>query len=350
MRKISHFILLFVFLNICTVSLADITTEPDKSHLLRQKMIEKWRALQTGMTTSQVRNILGNPKLILGGSHASYWFYQKLPVSASGPNFIRIKDKGNKRGKPGAKHILSDINGVRHGVIFFKAASVIDEIYKSYDDTVLELKKEHEFLIEKMQRARNHNREQRLKYNNIINKEKSFQRVQKSIDERYSESLDNAEKDLHKQLKNIRKGGNLQLLPLELNMILQPDWKKPKTLKKTNKMQKIKKAKEKWLEPIRWRRLRMNMSLKQVHTIIGHPRESISDIKGTREYYGDVPGYGELLFSARDDLKTYLSFWIEPFWPDPEGQRVPAEILPFVPKPEEVEKQTQNISTTTLSP
>jgi outer membrane protein assembly factor BamE (lipoprotein component of BamABCDE complex) len=68
----------------------------------------------------------------------------------------------------------------------------------------------------------------------------------------------------------------------------------------------------KWCLPRNWQQLKINMTVNQVHRLLGPPEKS----EYGKECYGGVSGYGELYFSARSgrNPEERLDSWTEPSW------------------------------------
>ncbi|MHC4365451.1 MAG: hypothetical protein ACYSTJ_08295, partial [Planctomycetota bacterium] len=103
----------------------ELTRREESSARQKETTIKKWRRLEEGMTQGHVRRILGEPKLIQGGSHECIWFYQDLPVSNAKPSFLF--KKGGQQIKVVTRHgtivervAVSDVGGVKDGIVFFE--------------------------------------------------------------------------------------------------------------------------------------------------------------------------------------------------------------------------------------
>jgi hypothetical protein len=122
------------------------------------------------------------------------------------------------------------------------------------------------------------------------------------------------------RIKRLRNGPRSPVFILKFSK--QPDWDQyedmPANKKPFRKKERPTRATEKWKIPLRWRRLKINMTVEQVHTMLGEPEKNETNVRETREYYGDVPSHGELCFTVRPDSQEYLDSWVEPFWPAAE--------------------------------
>ena len=134
---------------------------------------------------------------------------------------------------------------------------------------------------------------------------------------RYETNIKKADKRYNAKVKHLTLATRSPVFILK--SFNQPDWGRCKDMLVNKKARRIKERPtrlvEKWKTPVRWRKLKINMTVKQVHALLGEPEKSKTDAEGTREYYGDAAGHGELYLSTRSDLKEYLDSWTEPFWP-----------------------------------
>ena len=58
-------------------ALLETSSKSKISHSEKWKNRSLWRQLKVGMTKYQVRNLLGEPRKIDGGSTLTYWYYSK---------------------------------------------------------------------------------------------------------------------------------------------------------------------------------------------------------------------------------------------------------------------------------
>ncbi len=297
----------------------EIELEKREKHLRfqKKKTIKGWRQLKPAMTEKQVQKILSRPKLIQSGSHECVWFYQDIPVSNSRVKYTYryIRDEYGKIIKTIITGI-SNVGEVKCGIVFFEAKSIdsliAEEKAKRYNAILEERAKCHKAIASyHVPRIRNYGgpwrdppdaREKRAK-------------VEEAIWKRYGEAVKKIENDYNRRVKKLRH--NPRPPEFALRFFNQPDWNRFGELSADKETSRIKTEKpvHKWKEPKRWRKLKINMSVKQVNAILGELEGSITRVEGTVKCYGDVPGHGELFFPAHSDLEEYLDSWIEPFWP-----------------------------------
>jgi hypothetical protein len=134
---------------------------------------------------------------------------------------------------------------------------------------------------------------------------------------RYEGAKREIENRYNTRVKSLKEGRNPRLPIFVLRFFNQPDWSQIEYLltRENACMITAKDAKDKWDLPHKWRKLKINMTVNEVHRLLGQPERSETNVQGRKEYYGDVSGHGELYFSARSNLEECLDSWIEPFWP-----------------------------------
>lgn len=326
----------------------ELARQKNRLELQEQREIKKWRELKPGMTEKQVQKLLGRPQLIQGGSDECIWFYQDLPVS--------------------------NVENVEYGIVCFEAKSVesltaeegakrkqaIEEaeaqrnkaIAKEHEDyeKLIEKRREKAIATRKVPKRRGttviihrtpesdkatatpkvpkpstpmvvHKRSKPTVSRNAPKRDLAERRDKliKRKETRYETYVKRAEDNYNTQVKR------LTLAPRSPVFILksfnQPDWDRCEDILAKRRPLRIgERPTEEWKMPLRWRKLKINMTVKQVHVLLGDPERTKTNVQGRKEYYGNVPGHGELLFASRSDLKEYLDSWVEPFWPAVERQ------------------------------
>lgn len=397
----------------------EIELARQKKHLQFQKelKIKRWRQLKVGMTEKQVQKILGRPKLIQAGSHECVWFYQDIPLSNALVKYIYEKDS---MGRTVREIGISNVGEAKHGIVLFEAkslGSLIDEEETKRDRAIAEIKEEREKrdrairdgdrafraigeaeqargpwgrrsatydrkaieAIAKAEQARAE-AEQAAKRNRGRGRrqirsrdERRPQRATRSRHETRDEiparqrrensyktvSPTKVENYYSMQVKRLKESPRSPVF--ELRFFNQPDWNRFEALLAKKKPQTIKSEKpmDKWKNPPRWKKLlKINMTVQQVRALLGEPERSQSGVGGKTSYYGNIPGHGELYFSARSDLGDYLDLWIEPFWPAVEKslidikvkhQTTAKQVTPVTYEIVESENQSHKAMTKSLS-
>lgn len=319
-----------------------LARKKNRLELRKQREIKKWRKLKSDMTEKQVQKLLGRPKLIQGGSDECVWFYQDLPVS--------------------------NAESVEYGIVCFEAKSVesliakeaakrkqaIAEAAAQRDKAIAKEHKDYEKLTEKRDKraTATHKVPKRRRTTRITHgapesdKATATRKVPKpstptvhkhskptvsrnaperDLAERRNKLIKRKETRYETYVKMADDSYNTQvkrlmLAPRSPVFILksfnQPDWDRCEDILAKRRPLRIgERPTEKWKRPLRWRKLKINMTVKQVHVLLGEPEKTETNVQRTKEYYGSVPGHGELLFASRSDSEEYLDSWIEPLWP-----------------------------------
>jgi len=302
-----------------------------KRHLESQKrlIIRRWRQLKPGMTEKQVQRTLGRPKLIQGASHECIWCYQDLPVSNAEPNFS-FRGGGAKQqvdtryGAVVEKIGVSDVGGVKNGLILFEAKSIdsiVEEKIGSVGKAIAKAKPTRDRAIARAKATRDRNLDilKEMKRRGQIGS--TFYDAQKqTIKARFDSAEQKAKDDCDRKIDMLKR--KLDLDPrspvFALKFFNQPDWNRFEDLLPAKQQAKTYANTEidKWKVPLRWRKLlKINMTPKQVYGVLGEPHTSKTTVEATREQYGHVSGHGQLYFTVRSDSEERLDSWIEPFWP-----------------------------------
>jgi hypothetical protein len=71
---------------------------------------------------------------------------------------------------------------------------------------------------------------------------------------------------------------------------------------------------KRWQVPVNWKKLKLNITDKQVHAILGEPDKSESNGRRLVLSYGGVKGFGQIILTGRSDSSLCLDYWKEPFW------------------------------------
>ena len=298
------------------VNEVELAKQEKRLELRRKAEVKKWRKLKSGMTEKQVCQILGKPKLIQSSSHECVWFYQYLPVSDAKPNFQfksggRQKEVKDRYGTVIEKVALSNVGGIRYGIAFFEAKSLeqlVAEEGAKHKKAMAEVEKIYK---ESPIRKRKGSRARQARQAAIRQRARERTRRAKQA------AIREIENNYNTRVKLLKEGRNPRLPIFVLRFFNQPDWPQIKHLltRENACMITAKDAKDKWNLPHKWRKLEINMTVNEVHRLLGQPERSETNVQGRKEYSGDVSGHGELYFSARSNLEECLDSWIEPFWP-----------------------------------
>jgi len=194
-------------------------------------------------------------------------------------------------------------------------ACLIKEEEEKRDKAIAKEKAKCEKAIAKQEEARLFNRKQKRANDMIINKEEIRDNTINRILVRYEAAVKKAYQEYDRRLKNLRH--DMRSPVFALRFFNQPDLDRFDELSANIKQTRIKLERQvdRWKKPLMWRKLKIGMTVIQVHALLGEPERSETNVEGRREHYGAVSGHGELYFPAHSDLEEYLDSWIEPFWP-----------------------------------
>lgn len=298
------------------VNEVELAKQEKRLQLRRKAEVKKWRKLKSGMTEKQVRRILRKPKLIQSGSDECTWFYQYLPN-------LNAKEKVN-------------------GTVTFKAKTIEELIAEEKAKHIKKVEKLNERFRTKRYKGRRYNGKPYYFYNTnnrdpyyysyevgytpdhyslpeirVSRRESDDRQAELAKRARFEGQFKELINDYERAVKRLsdRRGPKSPVFrSVSFN---QPDWPQIEYLLTRGNacMITAKDAKDKWNLPHKWRKLKINMTVNEVHRLLGQPERSETNMQGRKEYYGDVSGHGELYFSVCSNLEECLDSWIEPFWP-----------------------------------
>jgi len=246
---------------------------------------KKWRSLRAGMDERRVLKILGKPRLIQGGSDSTIWYYQHFPESN---------------------------NPIQKGSVHFKAKSVDDLLA---EEEALHIQKMLALIARSKASPSNYkvgqgperyslpkitHRTGRVNYELAQNRRAKFVGLFEIL-----------VVDYEKKIKQLTDDNILRQPVFVLSHFNEPEWD---TLLLPWERRHKTKPQEVWQSPLNWRKLRINMTPKQVHTILRTPVKIETKTTSTREYYGDSSEYAVTYFTVRSDTKERLALWKEPSW------------------------------------
>jgi hypothetical protein len=336
----------------------DETASPNNSQdeLVRQKkrveirkraVRRKWGKLKVGMGESEVRKILGRPKLRQGGSDACVWFYQDLPVSIADQNILGLAGMVLFEAKSLEflideasavyKEVISDAEIKRNGAIDRadeRHERDVEQEKKKYDDYSKQLQREdlkdqkrrEGFLRWRWpwwRRSRERRAERALKkFDAESAREDNIRRHRDTRGAKKRQAERIFESDL--EIANERRGRRIKRLMSEprspefqLKSFNEPNWDECEDLLvKDKEPLPKKKPKEPWMMRVAWKRLKINMKASQAYGILGEPVKMETEGDESIAQYGDTAGSGELYLVSQSDGVERLDSWVEPFWPD----------------------------------
>ncbi len=283
----------------------------------KQADISNWRKLKPGMSMSSVYSLLGRPKLKQNGSHECIWFYQDLPVDNSEPHFkyqkggesLKVKDR---YGTVTTKIGLSDVGGVRNGILFFEA--------KSLDALINEQKKVLDAAIDKKKKIRDRAianfsvpkvRHLGGAWKDPPDKQERIAAGHKTIEDTYETSIKNLNDGYIRRIKVLQN--ETRLPEFSLQFFNQPDWNRVQDMVAIADVNVN--CVEKWQNPDKWKNLKINMTIAQVEFILGKTQRKDISIESSRYYYSDANNCAMVSFVPNADAEDRLISWNEPFWP-----------------------------------
>ncbi len=273
---------------------------------------KKWRSLRKGMTKKRVQKILGKPMLVQGGSDSAIWYYQDLPglnstTTQRGSVCFKVKTIDKLLAEEEALHIQKML-----GLIARSNASPSNykagQSPESYSLPAIT----HRTRTEKqwrayLKRTKGRSRMSRPEWEEYINKKLTQNRKTKFVG-----LFEILVADYEKKVKRLTNDNILRQPVFVLSHFNEPEWDAI-LFPWERKRYKIK-PQEIWQRPLNWQKLRINMTPKQVHAILGIPAKTETKTTSTREYYGDSSKYAIIYFTVRSDTKERLALWKEPFW------------------------------------
>lgn len=297
--------------------------------------VKKWRTLKQGMTLSDVKKLLGDPKLSQASSHECFLFYQETPFFNAKPNFsyrtsskqIIDKDRyGNITDKIG----INDVGGVRNGVLVFEAKTINEFIAELHDECQQKVKKFTE-LFDKHDNTKSDFRVQKHvsgmsgssleardaeRANRLADAEDARKAADRKAAENYrSNEIDKIKNEYEGKIAVLKEDCNPRTPIYILKYFNQPDWNNMKMLLGKNiTIGNSNRLKEKQQVQINWKKLQLNMTQQQVEKLLGQSTRFESNVQGTKLFYGSEAQCGELFLSPRSDSTERLTSWTEPFW------------------------------------
>jgi hypothetical protein len=267
--------------------------------------LKKWKNLKLGMSEQHVYDLLGYPRMKLGGSQQRIWYYQRVPeVVSNGDARIKLF-------KPDCGYVLFEPVSVE---------VILERIQQSYDEMVAEKNRmfaESEESIEKIHQDNLKDIREGLSRKTVSEENERYTKAVESAKLRHEQVLRKYKKKYDQQVDELVNG-----LQRELNFVvadwLEPDMSDAASLVLTDESEDNSdndSKKEKWHVPQRWRKLQLNASESSVTMLLGLPKNMESTGSKKAMYYGDVEGYGVVIFTMTDSGVYRLSYWQEPFWP-----------------------------------
>lgn len=263
----------------------------------------KWGKLETGMAEKEVKAILKSPNCSIISSDSGTWYYQYRP-----------KLKEDKRG--GENFVEA-----KCGFVKFKTIGV-QELAARLKDS---LRKKVEKVKSTFARSKNHLRrvEGVLFSQTGIDKRRRYEggngyRSDEELrsTELQKKRLDNIYKSHEKKKKALLDG-----LAARKPIYIVSKWSKPdldniaELVNKPERNHDISfKPDKRWQVPVNWKKLKLNITDKKVHTILGEPDKTEFKGGGSVLSYGSVKGFGKIILRNRSDSSSRLDYWKEPFW------------------------------------
>jgi len=305
---------------------ASIETKPARreSRLQPQLQIKKWGRLREGMTEKQTRYILGKPNLIQGSSHKCTWFYQHLP----NPN-AEEKVNGTVTFKAKTPEQLLEEEKTEH----IKNVEKLNETYQTKlrsehrDLRICDEKSKKCYYFYRIGDGTPYYYSYEVGYTPLRYSLPEISVSRREADDRQA-MLKKALKfegqfkkfvdDYERAVKRLADGYGPRSPVFQLVSFNPPDSQiEYSSIRENACTITAQDANDKWHLPRNWRQLKINMTVNQVHRLLGQPEKSEANAQNRKEFYGDVSGYGELCFSARSgrNREERLDSWTEPFWP-----------------------------------
>lgn len=314
--KLAQFII-FWLIPLSVYANANDPNVADKAYnrRIRQRVFvetKKWRSLRAGMDERRVLKILGKPKLIQGGSDISIWHYQHLP----GPNSTTTQ-QGSVCFK--AKTI-DKLLAEEEALHVQKILDLIARSKASPSDYKVGQSLERYSLPAITHRTRTKNQwRSYLKKNKgrsrmpwLEWKEQMNIKLTQNRKAKFAGFFEILVADYEKKIKQFTDDNILRQPVFVLSHFSEPEWD-VLLFPWERKRYKIK-PQEIWQSPLNWRKLRINMTPKKVHAMLGTPAKIETNTTFTREYYGDSSEDAIIYFTVRSDTKERLASWKEPFW------------------------------------
>lgn len=314
-----------------------------------QLQIKKWGRLKEGRTEKQVLQILGKPILIQSSSDECTWFYQHLPnpnaeKKVNGTVTFKAKTLEQLIEEEKTKHIENikklnktyqtkrcedgdfTVSWTTGSHCFYETNASYRYVYYPCDDPSLRC-----ICPECRKYACRCNCPPKCDPNNLgrdphcyslpairVSRRCSDDRqamMKKAI--KYESQFKKLVNKYERTVKRLTDERGLRSPVFQLAAFNPPNWSQIEYLLTKENMCTItaQDAEDKWHLPHKWRKLKINMTVNQVHHLLGQPEKNEVNAQNRKEYYGDVSGYGELHFSARSNLEERLDSWTEPFWP-----------------------------------
>ncbi len=310
--------------NITPLDICDINIQvSNEAQKLVQKYIRRWRALKRGMTLSDVKKLLGEPKLIQCSSHECFLFYQELPTSNAIPHFafrkggkqLVIKDRyGNLTEKIG----INDVGDIRNGILVFEAKTIeesISEVKAEYNNKIKNFTETHK-KIKDGEIERNLRKPEK-----VINRSDAAERQveshkvaqEEALRIRIDSQIAQMKKECDGKIAIIQEDSEPRTPIFILKFFNQPDWNKSEMLWARSKAIG-KQSEEKLQMQINWKKLQINITQPQIEKLLGQPTRFETNIQGTKLFYGSEPQCGEIFLTPRSDKIERITAWKEPFW------------------------------------
>jgi hypothetical protein len=274
--------------------------------------LKKWKNIQNGMSEKDVFDLLGYPKMKLGGSQRHTWYYQHVPeLISSGNGEIQLYDP-------------------EFGCVHFEPVSpdvILQRMEQSYNELIERENLSHTRSDESIRNTHQNNLKNISQTKGLTSSQK-IERYAKE-DERFDKALDSNELRHEQALKKFKGKYEQQVNevlngPRELNYIVS-DWQSPDLSYAADLISKVEfgddsendndSKKEKWHVPQRWRKLQLNAPEPSVTMLLGLPQNTKSTDTEKIFYYGDIEGYGLAILTITDGGPYRLTYWKEPFWP-----------------------------------
>lgn len=275
--------------------------------------LKKWKGLNAGMSEKDVFDLLGYPKMKLGGSQRHTWYYQHVPELINGENGeIQLYEP-----EFGCIHF----EPVSLDVILQRMEQSYNELIErenlSYTRSDESIRSTHQNNIKNIDQTKG--LDSSLKRERYIKEDERFAKALDSNKLRHEQALKKFKSKCDKQVEELVNG-----LPRDLNFTVAA-WQPPNLSYAADLISKVEfgddsendndSKKEKWHVPQRWRKLQLNASESSVSMLLGLPQNTKSTDTEKILYYGDIEGYGLAVLTITDGGPYRLTYWKEPFWP-----------------------------------
>ena len=269
-------------------------------------IFKRWGKLATGLSEDEVRKKLGLPKHTHEGSDECFWYYQCQPE-------VVLNNSGEKT------CILPNCGYVRFVPV--SVETILGRMKKAYLDKV---EKELEGFKRADQMSQNRHRKKIKKikdsyYDYSRDREYDITEEISSHEESVTIALEKHEVTLqrYKEKYDKKVDSLINGLVVRKPVHVLADWVEPDLTDIASLLDKQKKIKdpnvtirrERWQIKSNWKKLEFNFNETQVNKILGSSdRVDVNPQKKTA-YYGDVPGYGIVVFTPSRDSTLRLSYW-----------------------------------------